>query len=424
MPTSKWQVRELSFASGERYAALVDSRTGIPDFDVSRYTLTQLRPRNLAAATIAAATRAIKFGLEILDLMGVDIDQRIHEGRLLELHEVDRLVQLSSWTQEELNEALKNKDKPAVLKKVQSLEAVRKRASNKHTPAVVLAKTAEVRLLYFRDFLSWKVDSSLSSRAMISKIKVALRESRESLVKWITARLPKVRNGDSDDAPQGLLGEEIDQLLMMIEPDSKLNPWKSETAKIRNKLIIQTLINLGLRKGELLNLKVSDIDFRKNQLSVMRRPDDPEDVRKKKPQVKTRARVLDLGPELARGLHMYVVKYRSRIQGARFHPYFFVANGTGKALSISAVDKIFAELRDAALVSFEKLTPHILRHTWNTRFSELMDERGIAESIEQDERSYAMGWTPGSGTGRTYLRRHTRKKANEASLLLQERLKR
>lgn len=418
----KWRVRDLAFASGERFVALVDARTGIPDFEVARYTLTQLRPRNLATGTIAAATRAIKFGLEVLDLLDVDVDQRIKEVRLLALNEVDRLVELFSWTQESLYEALQSRGTLPESKKVLSLESVRKRAQTRNAPDVINSKTASVRLMYFRDFLAWKVDCRLYSTNLSENKRDALRDARDSLEKWITARLPKARNYNSEDAPQGLLPEEIEQLLAMVDLDSPMNPWVSEAAKVRNKLAIQTLLNLGLRKGELLSLKVTDIDFRQNELKVVRRPNDPEDVRKLKPNVKTRARILALDPELSRGLHQYVVKHRAKHPGAKYHPYLFVANGTGKPLSISAINKIFIELKEGALSAFERLTPHLLRHSWNDRFSELMDDKGVNEDLEQQERSYAMGWTPGSETAQKYTRRFVRKKANQASLQMQSRL--
>jgi hypothetical protein len=49
-----------------------------------------------------------------------------------------------------------------------------------------------------------------------------------------------------------------------------------------------------------------------------------------------------------------------------------------------------------------------------------MEEASVAEREEEEFRSYSMGWAPGSGTAKTYTRRHIRKKANKASLRLQE----
>jgi len=65
------------------------------------------------------------------------------------------------------------------------------------------------------------------------------------------------------------------------------------------------------------------------------------------------------------------------------------------------------------------LTPHILRHTANDLYSELMDEKEMLPPEEEKTRSYKMGWREGSGTTETYTRRHIEVKAKEASLALQ-----
>ncbi|RFQ09730.1 site-specific integrase, partial [Pseudomonas sp. ATCC 13867] len=40
-------------------------------------------------------------------------------------------------------------------------------------------------------------------------------------------------------------------------------PWVDDFARCRNALIVDWLYYLGLRRGELLSLRVSDIDFRR-----------------------------------------------------------------------------------------------------------------------------------------------------------------
>jgi len=49
-----------------------------------------------------------------------------------------------------------------------------------------------------------------------------------------------------------------------------------------------------------------------------------------------------------------------------------------------------------------------------------MDKNRVGEEQEKKARSYLMGWSETSGTAATYTRRHTRKKAQAASLRLQE----
>jgi integrase len=67
----------------------------------------------------------------------------------------------------------------------------------------------------------------------------------------------------------------------------------------------------------------------------------------------------------------------------------------------------------------DDLSPHVLRHTWNDHFSELMDEKGVPEEIEHKMRSRLMGWSETSKTATTYTRRHVHKRARAAALQLQ-----
>jgi len=92
----------------------------------------------------------------------------------------------------------------------------------------------------------------------------------------------------------------------------------------------------------------------------------------------------------------------------------------GQPLSIKGLNKIFLEIQKVQPKELSNLTPHLLRHTANDRFSQLMDQRGATSAEEEKMRSYLMGWKEGSGTASTYTRRHIEKKAREAALKLQE----
>ncbi|EJM8830235.1 site-specific integrase, partial [Pseudomonas aeruginosa] len=95
------------------------------------------------------------------------------------------------------------------------------------------------------------------------------------------------------------------------------------------------------------------------------------------------------------------------------------AMGTGAPLSLSAVNVIFAELRNAFNGEFDAVTPHVLRHTWNDRFSDVMDKLKVSEAEEERMRSFLMGWAPTSKTSASYTRRHIRLKAQQVSLAMQ-----
>lgn len=417
--TQAFEVRNLVFASGERFPALIDAETGVPDFEVTLYVLTQLRARNLSASTLTAATRSVMFGCQVLEYMGVDLQNRINQGKLLDLGEFDQLVDSFFWTQEKLRQALSQPTRESAPNRVLSLESVRKSRPVVDSSQIINADTAATRLLYFRDFLKWKVDRSLFALATTHKNYQGLNSAKEFMVDAINARMPKGSSKNDLDARQGLSSEETALLLESVKLNSDQSPWKSEFVRVRNRLIVHLLLNLGLRKGELLGIKVGDMSLEKNELTIHRRADDVEDPRSMQPNAKTNARILYVDQELASALHAYVVRFRQAVGGARRHPFLFVASGSGAPMSIAALDVIFSDIKNKFPSRFERLSAHILRHTWNDKFSEVMDKHGVGEAKEEEARSYAMGWKPGSDTAKVYTRRHVRKKANEVSLELQ-----
>lgn len=410
------KVQDISFESGERLPLLVDTATGIPDFESTQYILTQQRPRNLSASTLRSITRAIMFGYQVLEVMGVDIDERITNRALFTLEELDQLANYFRQTQEVLRARLRKSLQKS------SVVSIRKgrRGLDEHIETVA-GDSAAIRLIYFKGFVDWKVKKFLLGNAAKEGADT-LWKALQSFAEGIEVRAPKKSRKSDLELPEGMSKEEVQVLIELIDPTSHSNPWKSAAIKARNKLVVSLLLATGMRKGELLGIKVHDIDFKANEITVHRRADDAEDTRVIQPNAKTRARVLKISPQLAREVHQYLTKHREGAQRARRHPFLLVSNGTGNPLSISALDRVFSDLLVASSGRISKLSPHLLRHTWNDRFSELMDEKGVEENKELDARSYQMGWKPGSGTAKTYTRRHIKKRANDASLALQNRL--
>jgi integrase len=183
--------------------------------------------------------------------------------------------------------------------------------------------------------------------------------------------------------------------------------------------MVDWLVHLGLRRGELLNVRVDDIDFRRGVVTVVRRQDAADDPRRNQPSVKTRGRDLPLSSGLLDTTRRYILDFRTGLPLARTHGYLLVASGTGAPLSMPAVAKVFSVLRFKVPTLPPDLSPHVLRHTWNARFSEEMDKNKVPEETERKARSYLMGWSETSGTAATYTRRHIREKARRVSLDLQ-----
>ncbi|BDN90810.1 hypothetical protein KAM479_39810 [Aeromonas caviae] len=90
-------------------------------------------------------------------------------------------------------------------------------------------------------------------------------------------------------------------------------------------------------------------------------------------------------------------------------------------MSLSAFNKVFNELSNA--VGF-KVKPHGLRHTWNDRFSELIEELIEAGQITYEEaeelRCWVQGWKENSDSAKSYTRAYRQRKAMQILLDLQK----
>jgi integrase len=184
-----------------------------------------------------------------------------------------------------------------------------------------------------------------------------------------------------------------------------------------------TILRLtGMRRGELLNLKIEDFDFARNTVSVVRRADSPGDPRTYQPLAKTRERSFPLAAELIGRIHKYIVQHRNKVPGARKHGYLFVTHRSGRTqgwpISSSGFGKFIASISSLAS-EFNGLHSHALRHHWNYIFSKQCDERDICSEREEKLRSYLMGWSETSGTAGLYNKRHIREEAAKVVVGLQ-----
>ena len=244
-------------------------------------------------------------------------------------------------------------------------------------------------------------------------------------VKKIKARRPKIKYRNSQGNVYKTIEEEdLEILLSVIDPQCELNPFDKKV-RHRNQLIVIILHSLGIRCGELLNLRVEDIDFAAQMLFIRRRADSIEDTRVNQPLVKTLERNLPMSDELTRLLHSYITGERKANIRKKKHGYLFITHKEGETrgdpLSVPSYHKIIYRLRsiDSGL---SELTGHKFRHTWNYLFSKLMDESTdyVSEEMQEKMRSNHMGWEPGSGTAQTYNRRFIVKESVKAALQLQD----
>lgn len=383
------------------------------------FGLLELRGVGYATNTLLQALRSVMLLLLVLDELKVDLQRRLREGKLLDHSELESVARACSLQLRDLREIdAEPRSLPNVIK---LREAARMRTRVKPLDEVH-PSTKFVRLHYIHKYLMWLANRWLLRHDPETVVHQHLLVAKDIADKLLTARMPDAGRRNTEDQRQGLAPEHLERLLQVTQPGHPENPWRSGV-QARNNLLVRWYLKLGLRRAELLGVRVSDINFQAHEVLIARRPDDKEDPRINKPDVKTSDKLLPLDPALAKDTHDYIVKSRRGTGSARRHPYLFVATATGAPLSLAAVNLVFTQLKRKVPGLPDDLSPHVLRHTWNDQFSELADKEGFAEAEEKKMRSRLQGWSPTSETAAKYTRRHIRKKAREASLSLQAKLR-
>lgn len=415
---NRYTVKIIPMSRGERLPTLLDN--GVPLFDATIYALAEIRGRNLAANTVQQALRAVMVLHIFLDTHGINLQDRLKEGHLLALHEIEALVAHCRLALPEMWKASKAISVPARSGKHLSLEKMQQRLTPEKISTVVSAFTL-TRLLYIRNYLIWLVNDKISRYGLSKDLRMRLLEARDLVSRGITARLPRKDRRGGLGGREGLDREEQKVLLHAVSPHSGENPWFDMHTRVRNELMIRWLLEFGLRRGELLNLRISDISFQKKVVAITRRADDPTDPRLHQPLNKTNDREHDMFDGILFMTREYILRFRSQLPLARKHDFLFVSSD-GIPLSHSSFTKIFSTLRNKCHKLPQSLCGHVLRHSWNENFSDLSDSIEWSDAEEARYREYLQGWRQNSGTAATYCQRGIRRRANEASVKLQERL--
>ncbi|TAI46713.1 tyrosine-type recombinase/integrase [Flagellimonas allohymeniacidonis] len=136
--------------------------------------------------------------------------------------------------------------------------------------------------------------------------------------------------------------EEMTKVLQQI-------PFADNFEGVRDKLMIELLYTTGVRRAELVNLKVNDIDYANNNLKVLGK--------------RNKERILPLLPSAFSILKAYMER-RSKLENAIDSKYLFLTSSGLKIYETLVYRTINKYL---SLVSPKvKKSPHILRHTFAT----------------------------------------------------------
>ena len=403
----------VSMKSGERMPLLCDAESGLGLFEPTAYALT-MRSRGRAVNTISQALRSVQLLYQILSADGVDLVERAKVNELLTLGEVEAIVDQCRMRKADLHSIHQksSSEQPTQLADAR----IRRQAKERTSLDAVDSSTALIRLKYIAQYLAWFTEYAYLQK--LPEDREVFNKVAQKAVKALSARAPVARQQSSAARKRALDDASRHALLELTKPDTTSNPWNISFLQHRNDFIIRLLLGTGMRKGELLGLKVGDINLSESKVFIARRADDPEDSRRIQPATKTYDRELRLGSDLMALIKQYL-PLRAQIPKAKKHPYLIVSHN-GSPLSINSVDLMFATLR-SHLPDLPQLSAHILRHTWNSRFSELV-EGVLTPEQEKKVRNYIMGWSDQSRSAENYTVRYVEQQAHKALIDIQNQL--
>lgn len=431
----EYVAKRVMFRSGERFSVLKRAG-GLPVHEVVLF-LGTFRTKGRAANTIHGVCRVLALLHRNVRAAQVHEDEHVpHDeavarpdgiaylrdlfstGNFLSTTELVRLAEIARYhiDDEDDDDGI---SKPG--RHVINFNRVRMRRGRpvKDTRKPVEVDTHGTRIRYmaaYLKFVAGKVAETLPPK-LSKSLKSNCQEGLETLAAYIPPKSDRAKLGKR----VGLSEEEQARLVAVVHPSSPENPWQRGFVRKRNWIIVVLLLATGIRRGELLGLQISDLVQREPKIRIYRRADAAEDPRLDQPNTKTSDREIELHPAIMRELWRYIHVDRHAIRAARRVPQVIVADD-GTPLSGSSIDKMFQQLRQACPGLPMELVSHVMRHSWNERFSEQAEALGMSEIAEEQARKTQQGWSETSKMPSTYTRRYNERKGREVSLKMQEKL--
>ena len=181
-------------------------------------------------------------------------------------------------------------------------------------------------------------------------------------------RFALARNLVKSDPVQGVVGPKKDkplpQFLKEKEMDELLQEdfWTGCYEDVRDRMIIMTFYETGIRLAELMNLCDGDVNFMSGQLKVTGK--------------RNKQRLIPFGAELSQALQHYMGVRDAQV--VRHSAALFLAND-GQQMTADAIR--YRVKKHLSLVStLKKRTPHVLRHTFATA---MLNHKAGIESVKK-----------------------------------------
>jgi integrase len=342
-------VKIVPHSSGELIPILLDE-SGFPITQPNEFVIGR---RALASNTLVRNLRELAVLYGWVNFVGFDLMDLI-SGRVL------------------LNEALV---------KGSMIEFLRIDQSKKNS--VVSPHNFNQRLTTVRQYLSWLYDLYLSGLSTTDSAYESALVRKRQICKWMDScfinsppSITSVRKGLSD--------AEVYSLVSLISPNGESVLGRDGAVRNRNYVMTMIMLSLGLRPGELLSLRVQDVEIgARSAIRVTRRLPDKDDQRRPRPQIKRNGRVIPIVDQaFAKELDEYILVWREQLEvKSDRETDYLILSDEGLPLSQSSVTQFFQIIRSRYPTKLPgNLSAKSLRHTFSSRMERALRDSGLDEA--------------------------------------------
>ena len=218
-------------------------------------------------------------------------------------------------------------------------------------------KISEIHYSQIRSWIVYLVEAKVSNRSINRKI-----SSLKSFYKYLQ-KIKIIQNNPLSSHKALKTPKKIQVPFSIKEVNEVLSniTLNDSFESTRNKLIVELFYSTGMRRAELIQLKISSLNFSEKQLKVIGK--------------RNKERLLPLLPSVIKSLHSYM-KHRDLICSAE--DYLLLTSKGNKiyeTLVYRVINNYFSEVSSKL-----KKSPHILRHSFA---SHLLNEGADLNSVKE-----------------------------------------
>jgi len=385
--SAPYTIIHLKLDSGERLPCLVECETWIPARVATRWAVRYRRYR-VQSSTLANNLRTLRQVYNWAETVGnLNLDDFLTTGGILDARQIESLAFY-----------LRTGGKATVAGIILPAD------SDQQPEGFPSPSTFDHQLAVAEDFLTWALDSAnrggRSSLTLEQLYTHRIRFSEIFRSLRIGAAQSRRKEPLTDDAVKRIreaIAPETDQQGRFLTNDKGCLLFSSgrfsKETQLRNWLMFETALDLGLRRGELLKLRLDSLPRGNNDgVRILRLPDDKADSRSNEPSVKTAERVIPASRRLLMAFRAYLTAPQPQGRVSGKSPYVFVTSN-GEPVSLDAANDIIQSISRLSGVS---LSWHSLRHTWAERMADLLADKPNGA----DQLKYLGGWTNSQSSNR------------------------